>query len=595
MIVAMKKVSLLILDEDKEQVLTSLRDLGVMQISETTSASVTSVAARDQYEQARKTIDALKRFAQAEKVEIPSSESRRDGSAALEEAQKRLDDASKIASEISEITRQLDDLAVWGDFDRTQLEELRGRGVNILLCKGSESDFEEAKTRENVECVEISKAKGSVAFAVISLEELDAREFPAVKLAPGDDPRALKRELARLEELKETNRKKIRILLSKVGTMEKELEFRAEELEFSRAYDELTDHGRVVVLNGFVPDPDMPELKAAALANGWGVVFNDPEPGENVPVLVKPSKFSRLIRPLFDFLGIEPGYEEIDASPVILIFFTIFYAIIVGDAGYGLVFLAATIAGMVALRKKPAAKLPLRLFLILSIATVIWGVLSGSYFGVSYGGLECLTDAKVKDRSVQTFCFLLAIAQLSAGRVWKAFHDRDVRSIISNFGWMLVIWGNFFLTVQLLIDADRFSPVIMYALYGSGLLMVAFTGVNWKDPADIFQFPFSVIGSFTDVLSYIRLFAVGMAGACIAQSFNNMGMDVAKASPWFIVFGVLVMIFGHILNLSLALMSVLVHAVRLNTLEFSNHIGLTWSGQKFTPFKNNNKNQPEGK
>ena len=124
--------------------------------------------------------------------------------------------------------------------------------------------------------------------------------------------------------------------------------------------------------------------------------------------------------------------------------------------------------------------------------------------------------------------------------------------------------------------------------------MVASTGVDWKNPADIFQFPFSIIGSFTDVLSYIRLFAVGMAGACIAQSFNGMGMDVAKASPWFIVFGVLVMLFGHLLNLALAMMSVLVHAVRLNTLEFSNHVGLTWSGQKYTPFKNNNPKQ-EGK
>ena len=590
----MKKVTLLVLDEDKESVLDVLRDLGVMQISQNTSASVTSISAREQYEQAKKTVSALQNFAAAAGVEIPAKDSKRDGTAVLQEAQFRLDEAAKIKTAIDEVSRKLENLSVWGDFDRSQFDALRGRGVNILLCRGSVADFKAAQNAENVECVEISRVKKDVAFAVISLDEINEKDFPAIKLAADDDPKALKKELESLKEQQNTIEQKLKVLLGKFGAMEKELAFREEELQFSRAYDELAEHGRVITLSGYVPAPEMESFKSAAVANGWGVIFDDPAPGEAVPVLVKPSKFSKVITPLFDFLGIEPGYEETDASPVILVFFTIFYAMIVGDAGYGMLFLLPTLVGMYLLRNKKAAKLPLRLMLILSCATVIWGILCGSYFGVSWGGLKCLTDSAIKDKSMQIFCFLLAIAQLSVGRIWKAFADKNIKSIISNFGWVLVICGNFFLTYQLLIDANRFPPVIMYVLYGAGLVMVALTGVNWKDPADIFQFPFSIIGSFTDVLSYIRLFAVGMAGACIAQSFNGMGMDVAKASPWFIIFGILVMFFGHLLNLALAMMSVLVHAVRLNTLEFSNHVGLTWSGQKYTPFKNNNKNT-EGK
>ena len=591
----MKKVTLLILDEDKDSVLTLLRDLGVMQISQTSSASVTSISAREQYEQAKKTLSALYNFAKSENLEIPAKTSNRDGSAVLDEAQKRLDEAEKISAQIAGVSKKIENLAVWGNFDRKQFDDLRAKGVNILLCRGSVADFKAAQEKEGVECVEVSRVKKDVAFAVISLDELDAKQFPAIKLAADDDPVMLKKELASLEEQRKINKKKLTLLLEKAGTMESEVQFRGEELEFSRAYDELASHGRVVTVSGYVPEPEMAQFKEAAVSNGWGVIFNDPAPGENVPVLVKPSKFSRFIRPLFDFLGIEPGYEETDASPVILVFFTIFYAMIVGDAGYGLLFLLPTLAGMFLLRKKPAAKLPLRLMLILSCATVVWGVLCGSFFGVTWGGLKCLTDAAVKDKSMQIFCFVLAIAQLSVGRIWKAFADKNIRSIVSNLGWVLVICGNFFLTYQLLIDANRFPPIIMYVLYSVGLVMVALTGVDWKNPADIFQFPFSIIGSFTDVLSYIRLFAVGMAGACIAQSFNGMGMDVAKASPWFIVFGILVMVFGHLLNLALAMMSVLVHAVRLNTLEFSNHVGLTWSGQKYSPFKNNNNQKQEGK
>jgi len=225
------------------------------------------------------------------------------------------------------------------------------------------------------------------------------------------------------------------------------------------------------------------------------------------------------------------------------------------------------------------------MFLLLSVATIVWGALCGSWFGVALlPGLPCLTAPDRAAQNVQAFCFTLALAQLSTGRIWKALHDRTLRSIGENAGWMLIIWGNFLLTLKLIVWPGSF-PSAMYYLYGAGLLLVICFGVRWNQIADVFQFPFSIIGSFTDVLSYIRLFAVGMAGSCIAGSFNSMGLDICKASPWFILFGVLAILAGHLLNIALGFMSVLVHGVRLNTLEFSNHTGLSWSGRKFTPFK----------
>ena len=131
----------------------------------------------------------------------------------------------------------------------------------------------------------------------------------------------------------------------------------------------------------------------------------------------------------------------------------------------------------------------------------------------------------------------------------------------------------------------------MYCLYGAGLALVVVCAVRWTDPAAVFQFPFDVIGSFTDVLSYIRLFAVGMAGASIAMTFNSMAVDVARISPYCVILGVLVVLIGHALNLALCVMSVLVHAIRLNTLEFSNHSGLTWSGAAFHPFRKTHKTE----
>jgi V/A-type H+-transporting ATPase subunit I len=131
-------------------------------------------------------------------------------------------------------------------------------------------------------------------------------------------------------------------------------------------------------------------------------------------------------------------------------------------------------------------------------------------------------------------------------------------------------------------------PVYMYYLYVIGFVLVAACDVNWTDMGDVFNFPFGAIGSFVDMLSYIRLFAVGMAGFYIAKSFNDMAMNLVDSSPWPIVGiagAIVVLLFGHILNILLCLMGVLVHGIRLNTLEFSNHIGLRWAGFVYQPFK----------
>ena len=207
-------------------------------------------------------------------------------------------------------------------------------------------------------------------------------------------------------------------------------------------------------------------------------------------------------------------------------------------------------------------------------------------------GWEVLSDPAVKDANVQAFCFILAVAQLSLGRIWQAFRQRNFRNIGKNLGWTLILWGNFFLTLKLVVWPGDF-PHFMYWLYGIGLAMVIVCDVNWRDMAAVFQFPFNIIGSFVDVLSYIRLFAVGMAGYYIAFSFNGMASDICKSSPYFLIFGVLVAVIGHAMNLALCVLSVLVHGVRLNTLEFSNHVGLSWSGLSFKPFKNNHQKSEE--
>ena len=197
----------------------------------------------------------------------------------------------------------------------------------------------------------------------------------------------------------------------------------------------------------------------------------------------------------------------------------------------------------------------------------------------------------IKDKFIQWLCFLLAALQLSAARLFKTISDlRKSWRALGNLGWALLIWGNFFTAVNLIVFPGTF-PQFAFWFYGIGVVLI----VGTISAEAALNLPFALIGSFVDVLSYIRLFAVGLSGTYIAENFNKMGGMVLGALPSSLyVIGllglILIAVFGHILNIALGFLGVLVHAIRLNTLEFSNHMEMQWGGIRYKPFARNKKN-----
>ena len=593
MIVPMKKVTLLALGTEQDEALTALRGLGVMQV-ETIRSTVSENAQQlaEELSEATRVTGELEKLLRENGGATPQGKPR-SGAEALEEAADLLGKRDRFAGELENIRQRQKALAVWGEFNRDTLTALEEKGIHVHLCCGNEKQYEAATALDEVECRSISEDSGRIFFVATTLRDLEPDALPEIRLGAEDNPPELRRRAGELELKLQAVGEELNALLASLPAAQRRVQTLESELEYARVHDSLAEHGAVVSLSGFVPEPEIEKLRAAAREHGWGLLITDPAPGDAVPTLLRESKFSRVISPLFQFLGISPGYDEIDVSGGVLVFFTIFYAMIIGDAGYGLVFLLGTLLAKWKFRNNRAATLPLRLMTVLSIAAIVWGVLTNNYFGTAplpQLSLRFFTQPDVKDANVQAFCFALAVAQLSLGRIWRAIHDGNLRSVGRNLGWMLILWGNFFLTLRLIVWPGEF-PTYMYWLYGAGLVLVICCDINWKNVADIFQFPFNIIGSFVDVLSYIRLFAVGMAGYYIAASFNGMGVSIWKASPYFLLFGVLVILFGHLLNLGLCALSVLVHGVRLNTLEFSNHVGLSWSGSNFKPFTNHKKSE----
>lgn len=589
MIVPMKKVTLLTLASDREKALEDLQRLGVLHISGRAAGTAAGHAElKRDYNELARYINVLDGRDQPEKtgVRIDSEAVLRE----LEELFRRGDEARKKAASL---LKNLNLLDVWGDFDGDMMRKLRKeKGIHIYLCSSKRREMEEVRSKYPDAAVELLSSEGGVCrFAVVSLEDIDKKTLPLARI-PGVDvsPVKMRNEYESLRrEIASIDRRLDELAAFRPALVEyaRSLE---EKIDFASASDRMAEHGGIAVLEGFIPDYDEPLLRRAAKENGWGVMIEDPADGETVPTLVKIPRWARVVRPLFEFLGISPGYDEIDVSAAVLVFFAVFSAMIIGDAGYGLLM---TLAGIVCWRftrhdreKRRAVKF----LLLLGVCTVIWGMLTANFFGSDavFGGAEggCRWLRENGGKNVQVFCFALALAQLTLGHVWKCIVEGRLRGILSNAGWILILWGNFFLSVRMVVYPGEF-PQAMYYLYGAGLFLVVIAGVNWKDPGDIFNFPFNCINSFVDTLSYIRLYAVGVAGGYIASSFNGMAFDLAKISPVLIIGTVIVLFFGHGLNICLSLMSVLVHGVRLNTLEFSNHVGLKWSGTAYSPFRRN--------
>ncbi len=591
MIIPMKKVVLLTLREEQDEALRALRKLGVMQVE--AAGARESETTRDVVAAYTGALRAEVQLAKYEDSAHSHKAKSLSGVEAVEETLELLESRAALESERDTVARRRRELEVWGNFDRKALDELRGEGIVFTFCTANEQEYHAVRQMDHVEIHDVAANRGKAYFVAVTLGEPEPGSLPEFHLTEEDDPADLRRRAEILEQRLQALEERLEHLAVSLPAVRRRVSHLAGDVEYGKVYDALSEHGELAALEGFVPEPELHQLEAAAVKHGWGLLTRDPEADELVPVCVRQSKFGRLVAPLMNFLGIVPGYREIDASSGILVFFTVFFAMIIGDAGYGLIFLALSVFALLKFGGKPKAKAAALFFTILSVAAVIWGVMTNNYFGTK--ALDALAIPWMEEESsVQTICFTLAALQLSLGRIWKSRYESSWRAILPHIGWVVVLWANYIVALRLIVYPGPFPMGALFMLYGVGVGLVALFGVNWLNISDVFQFPFSIINSFVDLLSYIRLFAVGMAGYYIAISFNAMAVQLHHGigiPVLGIAAGGIVILLGHLLNICLCFLGVLVHAVRLNALEFSGHIGISWSGSMFKPFMNHHQSE----
>lgn len=589
MIVPMKKLTLLMSERDKESALTALRKLGVLHVK-----NINVPASED--------IQALEeRLTKIERVrQILSAFDIPEGTAPAEKVDEYIDEILALDQEKENKKRELAELdelhgwfEKWGAVSLASIKKLQDAGIYVRFYS---TDKNGLKTVPADKIVHIVRNAGNlVQLALFSRSpedklELKEESMPEVEYAELVD--RMEEIRNKIVDIDQEIHKRARIHHNLPG-MEAELQRR---LALARVKAGMGADHQIAFLQGFCPQDNIADVINAAERNGWGYISEEPDDPSEVPTLTRNPKPIGIIKPLFDFMGTLPGYNEMDISHAFLVFFSLFFAMLIGDAGYGLVFLLGTM--WIAFKKKDAPREPFFLMYVLSGATIAWGVITGTWFGAEKIARIPFFQQFIIDQidsyveSNQTFMmyltFIVGVVHLTVAHLLAGLKKIKSPTAVAELGWILIMWGLFYVAGNLVLG--KTMPVYTKWLFISGAVLVAFFANFQKNILKGFgltigNLPLSIISSFSDVVSYLRLFAVGYATVTVATAFNTMAVGNG-ISNIFTGFGAaLILVLGHGLNIILGMMSVLVHGVRLNMLEFSGHVGMQWSGKPYEPFK----------
>ena len=567
MIVEMKHLTLLCVAREGVKALESLRDIGCVHLDLSAADSPDFASAKEELAAAERAVRIVAKAAReaGKDASAPKGEEsarlENAKSAALVEEILKVDAARQAADDEADALRQtMRAYAPFGDFDP---EERPPQGKAFFGEELPEGWTEVALPAERLSATQarLAAAEAHAAACRAALAEANAR----------------------------------------VSTIEARYPALKDQVAFAAARDVLATQGEISWITGWVPVDSVPRLRAKAVSRGWGILLREARPDETPPTLIRPPKLFRPVTALFSGLGIAPAYNESDVSVPFLCYFSLFFAMLVGDGGYGAIILALTAWGWVKTRPGPdkrhrpaLVRSWLTLLTVFSTATIIWGLLSNTWFGAGlpfardWATVKWLADPSYGN--MMLLCFTIGASHLMIARVWSGISMINDRVCLSQFGWAGIVFFMYWTTCSIVGIFSTFPQWLYWELGVSLVLVFGFTlkGNELKSRGiELGMLPLNVMSCLGDIISYVRLFAVGLASVKVAQNFNDMAVGLALPIwiKWIPL--VLILLVGHVLNFAMAGLSILVHAVRLNTLEFSNHKGISWAGYAFKPFRKN--------
>ncbi len=637
MIVPMKTVSLITTGDKKRETLQKLRKLGIMHIEVTEEAAGERIdALKEQVsllESAVFTIGENKNTARKEAGVAECLSLAAELASLVEEKKDCLSEQLALEAEYARVKS-------WGDIDPDSVSRLASKGIALSFYEMPKAEY--AALPDSVTTVRLGADRSSVRFLVCDPDPENGKDispflnhykFTLPRVSTAEMRRRLSALSARAQQIDERIAScagYVESLRKAVGAIAKEIEFETYVMGMA---DEKLSSGNsrpvtVAYFKGYIEAENLDRLKQAAKKNAWGLLADDPRIEDRVPTKLKNNKFVSLVYPLTDFLGTVPGYFEHDISGWFLLFILIFFGVIFGDGGYGLL-ICAIAAGSIIKSRITGEQIQPAILLVglFGLSTVLWGTLTCTWFGLPPEQLprwlKALSVPVISNvyadtlwslpwtpegvglttsQNLQIFCFTVALIQLTVAHILEAVRNRRSAKILGDIGSILQLVGIYYLVLSLVVSPEvfGFGLVVEGIPVGKGAIwlivagfLLSFLFSNYEgnlikavlaSVTDIISVLLGVVNVFSDIVSYIRLWAVGLAGAAISLTVNEL-VSPLLGNFMLMLLAIVLLVFGHGLNMILNLLSVVIHGVRLNTLEFSSHLGMSWSGYKFKPLE----------
>jgi len=488
----------------------------------------------------------------------------------------------------------------WGEFDPKTLDAIENAGQKITFYTCSSKRFDPS-WKDKILLYVIKEEDGRIWFVTVGDSGQNIPLDPCCR--PERSVSQQKALIASLEEKLRIRADELRERKEEIPSLRGAYRAKLARLERYQAADTISSVGedRIKIVSGFTPSADAEALCQALDKMEIFYYTEDARVEDNPPIKLKNNRFVRMFELLTDMYG-RPAYNGFDPTPYISVFFLLFFAMCMGDAGYGIVL---AIAGLF-LGKSGSFKKLSPLVVTLGIGTFIVGFLFHTFFSLDISTWECIPNdlkACMVPSKVSTYdgtmilALIIGIIHLCLAMVVKTVYATRNKGFLGSlgiWGWTVLIVGGVVIAGVSLMGVidERTTKIVVITL---GILSA--TGIFLLN--DLHRNPLLNIGSglweayntatglLGDVLSYLRLYALGLAGGMLGYAFNDLAqMALGDGGARWIAF-VLIVVIGHTLNLAMAVLGAFVHPLRLNFLEFFKNSGYEGTGRNYNPLSKN--------
>ena len=594
MIIPMQKYSFLVYHKEYAAFLKDLQQLGVLHIIEKEAEISDDI--KEKYQLVNR-IDKIIKSLEKRETEKTDNCPDSDGLKIIEEIIQKQEELEALQQELATAHKELAKIMPWGDFSAEIINKLKDKNLYVRFYITSKKKFNTKLFSEyNAEI--ITESGNYIYFIIIQQgdEELniDAEEVKQPKSSLSEVKKHIKETEDKItlinNDFDNYSKTSIPLLKKERETIAANLEYEKVILNTAVEADE-----KMKILEGWVPGTKKKQIDDFLEKSNILHIIEKATKKDKVPVLLQNNRFSKLFEPIGKLFSL-PAYSELDLTVFFAPFFMMFFGFCLGDAGYGLLFVIG--AGIYKLKAKKEIKPLLSLIQLLGIATVIFGIISGTFFGINLidTKINLLADFRklfLNPEEMFNVALILGALQIVFGMCIKAANQikqYGFKHALATFGWLIILigCGIYMGLIELgIIDTNN---IILYAILSfGGVLIVFFSDVEISIPArigkgvwDIYS---TVTGIFGDLLSYIRLFALGLSSAILGFVINDIAMQILDSAP--IIGPVLFVIFlilGHGLNILISSLGSFVHPMRLTFVEFYKNAGFTGGGKEYKPF-----------